>query len=373
MIAHVASRPALCVVNPFQHGGGAEYQIACLLDVLARRGHLELHYLARHVDPRVPQGHYRVSKIGRGNGVPRWGYVTDAVPLYRALSALDPRVIYQRVAGGYTGICAWYARRHACRMVWHLSSDNDVSLDNAFGDRNPLRRWLERRSVHYGLRHAHRIVAQTTAQSELMRRNFGRAADLVVPNFHPSPGEDLDKSGPLTVVWVSNLKPLKRPEVFVELARGLRDLPQVRFVMVGAPADAWGGPWARELMQAIATTPGLEFLGIQPQSEVNALLARAHVFVNTSTREGFPNTFIQAWLRGVPVLSLDVDPDGILQREQVGVLAGSPERLAQALREFLVDPTLREAHARRALAYASRAHSMQNAETLADLLESEAR
>ena len=56
---------------------------------------------------------------------------------------------------------------------------------------------------------------------------------------------------------------------------------------------------------------------------MNRLLARSHIFVNTSTHEGFPNTFIQSWLREVVVVSLQVDPDQVLERQQVGIAAGS--------------------------------------------------
>ncbi len=53
------------------------------------------------------------------------------------------------------------------------------------------------------------------------------------------------------------------------------------------------------------------FCGAISQQEVNAELANAHVLVNTSLYEGFPNTFIQAWMRRTVVVSLNVNPDGI--------------------------------------------------------------
>ncbi len=131
-------------------------------------------------------------------------------------------------------------------------------------------------------------------------------ADAIVPNFHPPAAETIDKSGPLTVVWIANLKPWKRPEVFVRLAQSFSDRKDTRFIMVGAPAAASGkGGWQASLMRSIEATPNLTYLGHMSHAEVNELLARAHIFVNTSTQEGFPNTFIQAWLRDVVVVSLE--------------------------------------------------------------------
>ena len=53
-------------------------------------------------------------------------------------------------------------------------------------------------------------------------------------------------------------------------------------------------------------------LGPQPYGETMELIGRAVAVVNTSTFEGMPNVFLESWMRGVPVLSLQVDPDGII-------------------------------------------------------------
>jgi glycosyltransferase involved in cell wall biosynthesis len=366
-------RPRLCIVNPFQHGGGAEYQIGCLLDVLIPAQRCEVFYLAHHVEPAADRDGCTVVKIGQGNRVPRLGYVADVLPLYRALRHIGPDVIYQRVACGYTGISAWYARRNHIRSVWHVAHDTDVmpasrNADPA-PDRNPLRRWLEKTCVEYGARHAGKVVTQTEHQARLLEANYGRHATAVIPNFQPPPLEAIDKSGPVTVVWVANFKRWKRPEVFVRLASALHDLDGVRFVMVGAAASGSGDArWGAALLQNIRATPNLSYLGTRSQQQVNELLATSHVLVNTSVAEGFANTFIQAWLREMPVVSLDVDPDDILVREDVGIRAGSEERLAQAVRQLAGDAGLRRAFGTRAQAYASARHSLHNAQLLGDLL-----
>ena len=106
-----ASKARIAIVNPFEHGGGAEYQIALLIDALVESGQYEVHYLAHFVDSRERQRPYQVHRVGSGGPIPRMGYLMESRSLYAALAAIRPHAIYQRVAGGYTAVCAAYARR----------------------------------------------------------------------------------------------------------------------------------------------------------------------------------------------------------------------------------------------------------------------
>ena len=365
-----ANRTRLCIVNPFQHGGGAEFQISLLTAALHNADRFDVYYLARHVAREIrPQG-YTVVPIGHSGKVPRLGYVTDFIPLYRALRAIKPQVIYQRVACGYTGICAFYARHHRARMIWHVAHNTDVTPQTLDTGRNVVRRRMEKCSVEYAIRRADRIVVQTRDQGKLLSQHYGRQADAVIPNFHPEAAELPDKSGPPTVVWIANLKLWKRPDVFVRLAQALGDLASVKFLMFGeAPSGPQDAKWCATLLQNIASTPNLAYLGHRSPDEVNQYLARASIFVNTSVHEGFPNTFVQAWLRDAVVVSLSVNPDQVLDSNGIGVHARSEEELARAVRGLLMDPAVRAGYAQRARAYAKSAHSVRNIGELTQMID----
>jgi glycosyltransferase involved in cell wall biosynthesis len=359
----------ICVVNPFEHGGGAEYQISLLIDALFRSGEFEIHYLAHFPDERDRVRNYQMSRIGSGGPIPRLGYVVEARSLYRRLREIGPDIIYQRVACAYTAVCALYARRCGVPLVWHVSHDTELTPGHLDRTRNFLRLRLEKWMAQWGGRHATGIVVQTQFQAELLRKNYARTADAVIPNFHPPAAEPIDKSGPLTVVWIANLKPWKQPEIFVRLAQSLKDREDVRFIMVGAgaaPGKRW--TWELALMSDIQTAANLQYLGEKSQQEVNALLARAHIFVNTSEHEGFPNTFIQAWLRDVAVVSLQVDPDQVLAKGAAGIVAHSEGALVAAVRSLIDAPDVRAGFVARGRAHAQMHHSLRNAEVLARLL-----
>lgn len=59
----------------------------------------------------------------------------------------------------------------------------------------------------------------------------------------------------------------------------------------------------------------------------------------TSDFEGFPNTFLEAWSQGLPVVST-FDPDDLITRRELGLVAGDIPGLAAAIRRLLESPDL---------------------------------
>jgi glycosyltransferase involved in cell wall biosynthesis len=189
----------------------------------------------------------------------------------------------------------------------------------------------------------------------------------VVRNFQPLPTHLPEKSSsPIEVFWVANLKAVKRPELFVELAEAFAGRTDLKFTMAGRPR-----PMNRPdpLMERIKRSPNLEYLGELPIDAVNARMAQAAIHVNTSSYEGFPNTFIQAWAQGAVVATIAVDPDEEgMEKLGIGFCAGSLEGLKARIDELARSPELRRATAERAFAFAHANHSMARGAELVDMM-----
>jgi glycosyltransferase involved in cell wall biosynthesis len=343
--------------------GGAEYQARLILERLIDLDLFELHYVARNV-PRdyTPRG-YAVHRVAHGPRV-AGSFIPDARRLWQVLKRLQPDILYQRVGCAYTGIAAFYARTTATRLVWHVSSDRDVTPESGIHFlRQPLVA-LDKAFLEYGVRNAHAVVVQSAEQRKLLRQHYGRNSAALVPNFHPAVVESLAKPRErVRVCWIANMKPLKRPDLFLQLAHDLRHLRHVEFLMAGSMLPAHAG--GRELESRIEDLPNLRHLGVLPLGEVNRLLASSHLLVNTSDFEGFSNAFIQAWLREVPVVSLNVNPDGVFNGDRYGICAeGSYARLRAAVERLAQDRDLRVSMGRRAREYASATFSIANIDQL---------
>ena len=238
---------------------------------------------------------HRVASPGR-RGIKGLRFIhplmTDVIA---GLRRIDPDIVYYRVAGFRAAAAAWYARTRGKRFVYACASDREFQGRDV--SRLPRRDELLFRMA---LRSADGVLVQNIRQQELLKTNFGREA-VVVPNCYAESGAGrAAHDGP--VVWVGTFKPVKRPELFIELAR---QHPSKRFVMVGG-ADNSNDPgqsFHRRMRALAAEVPNLEFVGYVPFSEVGRYFDNASLFVNTSDLEGFPNTFLQAWIRGVPTLS----------------------------------------------------------------------
>jgi len=128
------------------------------------------------------------------------------------------------------------------------------------------------------------------------------------PVFLPTPipiPDQVEKAAQPTVCFVGRLDRRKRPELFLDLAERF---PEVRFIAVGASNDR---AWDRYLHEKYGSLPNLEMRGFVDQfknDELSRILAASWVIINTSAREGLPNSMLEAAAHRCAVLS-SVDPD----------------------------------------------------------------
>jgi glycosyltransferase involved in cell wall biosynthesis len=135
-----------------------------------------------------------------------------------------------------------------------------------------------------------------------------------------------------SVLWVGNLREVKRPDRLLQLASAA---PELSFEMIGGTQPHSEGLY-RHIEREAAGMANVIFAGPIPYHEVGPRFERARVLVNTSDVEGFPNTFLQAWMRGVPVVSF-FDPDGLIARERLGVAVSNQEAMLETIRHLATD------------------------------------
>ena len=318
-----------------RHGigiGGEGVQQTLLAKALAARGYHVSMAVADYGQSDSTAWHgvttYKTYRADAGMPIlrfvyPRW------IGSWAALMRADADVYYSSCAGMMVGLVGMFCRRHGRGFVYRLASDTDADPKKVL-----IRYTRDKKLYEYGLREADIVLCQHAAQQRALMENFAVSsvvADMLVDP--PACQLDYDQRD-LEILWVSNLSDLKRPDLALQLAR---QMPARHIHMIGGPERGFSDLYQR-IESAAINVPNLTFYGRVPYHEIGDLYDRAKVFVNTSDVEGFPNSFLQAWCRGVPVVSF-FDPNGLIKREGLGVSPNSIDDMASAVHRFIADET----------------------------------
>jgi glycosyltransferase involved in cell wall biosynthesis len=303
--------------------GGAEVQQSILARELVRRGYRVSMVTHDHGQgPEVVIDGVRVIASHRpGTGWPKLQSAWMYGSMWQAMRRADADLYYQQNAGFVTGITAAFARANSRLAIYCGAHDQDFLVNSPL---IPSRR--DRMFYRWGLSHMDFIAAQSPRQVESCRRELGLASE-VVRSFYGHKGQPGDRHGVL--MWVARVHPTKGAEQFVDLARMCPEL-SFRFVGGGEPA------YYESIRERAAGLSNLEFTGFIPYRQVEPMFDGIAAVVSTSAFEGLPNTFLQAWSRGVPTVSF-FDPDCQLEGRAVGIVVPNLEAMAQAVRRLKSD------------------------------------
>jgi glycosyltransferase involved in cell wall biosynthesis len=335
------TKPSICFVGLYNlpvlakeygaHGvGGAQVQQTLLAKALARRGYRISMVTADYGQPDGASWHgivtYKSFRDDEGVPIlrfvhPRWTRV------WGAMRRADADIYYVSCAGMHIAEAVLFGRAHRRKVVFRVASDSDCDPEKLL-----VPMWRDRKLYAYGLKRADAVLAQTPTQQQALLRNFGRTSSLA-----PSLAELGDSSSPfsdrdIAVLWVSNIQQLKRPKLFIDLAQRM---PQFAFHIVGRAQPGYSALY-EDIRQRAAALPNVTFHGSVPYHDVSNLYARARVVVNTSEIEGFPNSYLQAWAHGAPVVAFH-DPNGVIAREGLGTAAKTIDEMSAATQELATD------------------------------------
>lgn len=340
--------------------GGAEYQTALLARGLAAQGHTvaflatrtgnEAEYNDQGITVLETSGPHATSPSRHakalGQLVDRWApdlcYIrifADIAPLMSSCRRHDVATVTMSCSGPEAS--PFLLGHHPYEAAGHL-------LKGTFYEH-----WRSFRAIAGSDLHA----CNTQELSDKIAGWYPHKRIHTVYNGTPLPDDqELHTQPGKQVVWVNNIKRVKRPEWFVELARRL---PEYDFVMIGA---LYPGRYGRAMQQVLDEAPAnLHYLGRQPVEAANRIIAQSDLLVYTTRPgyEGFGNSFLQAWMRGVPTIST-YTLDGIPEREAIGRCVTNVDSMSAAVEQLMRDPVGRMAMGARARRYAEDHHCVSH-------------
>ena len=358
-----SNKPSICIVAHFAYGamaggkgghvGGVEWQTSLTARWFAERGFKVslLTWDEGFGRETMIDGVRVIAMCRRDAGIPGMRFFTPRwSSLNAAMARANADVYYQNCGEYVTGQVSLWCERNNRGFVYSVASNPDCDPELP-----AMKTRRERMLYCYGLRHADSVVVQTRWQKESLARWFGVRSTLIpMPAPGPTDGEFVAPTPPTAgqarVLFVGRIVPLKRLEWLLDIAERM---PHVRFDVAGAPEET--SAYISGLQSRAANLPNVSMLGRVERSRMPELYRNAHALVCTSEYEGFPNTFLEAFSHGVPVVTT-VDPDGLIAEQAMGGVGDSVESLTGVLRGLLDTPEKWQAASSSARRYYAQNH-----------------
>jgi glycosyltransferase involved in cell wall biosynthesis len=236
----------------------------------------------------------------------------------------------------------WLVPRPCMAIVHHLfgtTAFRQVPIPIA------LVTWLMERLIPFAYARVPILAISPSTRDDLIGRGMDGVHIHVVPPgvdkaTHVALDDGMDRE-PL-IVWIGRLEPYKRADVAIDaMTEVLAGAPAAALVVVGAGSS-------REALEAHAKIRGLQshvrFTGFVSEEEKIDWIRRAAIVVQTSEKEGWGMTMIEASIcNTVPIASAVEGLRDSVQDGKSGLLVpyGDSNALAQAILRVLGDSELR--------------------------------
>jgi glycosyltransferase involved in cell wall biosynthesis len=272
----------------------------------------------------------------------------------RFLAAEKPDWCHWFGANHLLGPAAILGKARGVRTVFSAQFDKDVRPTHALAARRY--RWP---FYAAGLWASDRIFLQHGGQLAELPSSL-RAKACVVPGIVEVPTAYVEhRVRRPYVAWVGVLRQPKRPDLLIDIAQRS---PGVEFVVCGGPSDHRSPPgYSEDIMKRFASIPNIRYLGHVAPDRAIGIISNASLLLSTSDAEGFPSVFVEAWASGTPVVTLRIDPDGVIARQRLGAACQGTEAAADTIGHLMRSVDERKEMAGRCREHVIRRHSAASA------------
>lgn len=157
------------------------------------------------------------------------------------------------------------------------------------------------------------------------------------------------------IAWVGVLRETKRPHLLIELSLLL---PDVHFVVCGPVSmHRTTSKYANKIVYLLESRKNIEYRGQVSPEDAQDIIRHSALLLSTSSQEGFPNTFLQAWSAGVPVVPFEHDPGGVIKQNNLGPIPQTLKECADVMVELIINQELNHSIGAKCKAYVDCNHS----------------
>ena len=320
---------AYAVFNPNSGAkiGGAEVDLYNIAIELAKDDRFDIYFLVADFGQKDLEFYDNI-KVVKGHSQQKTilNYPIAFIKFYKRLFNIDADIYFTANLSKYVGLTNLY-----CKLTGKIHIHRTEHKDQV--DKNIIMKHIFKGEFRYllfliGYINVNHIVVQNEEDQVLLRNTFNFPSNVIRNSYPIKKINDKNKS---YILWVARSEKWKQPEFFIQLAKAF---PKEQFVMIMPLADDIN--FFKHIKYKAMNVKNLKFIPGVPFSEVEEYYQNAKVFVNTSSAEGFPNSFNQAMNSSTPLLSLSINPDNFVNKYKVGIYCNNDfELLKKSLSDLL--------------------------------------
>ncbi|MBF0199352.1 MAG: glycosyltransferase, partial [Planctomycetes bacterium] len=261
--------------------------------------------------------------------------LTGLYRLYTTIKDIKADIYVLRSASLAVACSAFITKLMGHKFIYMVANDDEAHPKK-------LASWCGRiPSIAMGwlYKNAYALTVQSKDQDNSFLRHRNIKSKGLVKNLFIAPPPPVEQTERNTILWIGRCDPIKRCELFLDLAEAH---PDYSFTMICQPSlhkDYW-----QEISSRAQALPQLKLIESLPREQIAELYNRTQVLVITSQSEGYSNVMMEACFHQCPLLTLNVNPDNIIQRFELGFSFPDTQfgEFSQTLDKMIKDPKSRK-------------------------------
>lgn len=268
---------------------------------------------------------------------------------HRIIQKIKPEVIIQHGLSLFSCLLAKYCKIFNIKFIFMFAHDLEVEgkYQSTSGKAYLFRLLLNNSEI---------IITQNEYQKTTLMNKFNTKSAIIYNGFEIKNDTHAKNNSNAKFLWVARCERWKRPEIYIQIAKSY---PDNEFIMIAPPSS--DSKYYSDITEMAQHVPNLKFISFVPFQEIDEYFLNSTIFINTSQYEGFPQTFIQATMNGIPIISLNANPDNIITNYNLGIYCHNKiEHLKLGIDELLNSSDVYKEKSRNSIEYALKNHNIES-------------
>lgn len=335
--------------NKQKYIGGAELQQVEIAKELRLRGFNVVFITYGKKQNEFVNGLQIVTTYNREN-IEQSSSIIKAFIIYKKMKEVNADIYFYRA--GSPGIVTFFGKLLGKKVIHHIASDAQF-IRRVFFEKSKFKGYLGKISNWFDIKFSDVIISQNEFQKSILKERYN-VNSIEIKNALNLSLLDTKSYDKEHILWVGTIRAVKQPHIFLKIAE---KFPKYHFIMIGGVGESL--ELFKNIKNIADRIKNLDFKGFIPHDQMAEHYKKAFLLINTSEIEGVPNVFLEAWKYSIPVLSLNVDPDGILSKYQLGCCSKTFNQLLLDIETLMENNVLRNTMGKNGRRYIEENHDLR--------------